>query len=94
MLGQRVRTAAGEIDVIATRDGLLVFAEVKSRADLASAAQALGARQRARLLLAAEIWMGEHSGHGTAGVRFDVFLVDPAGRMRRIADAFRDEGGV
>jgi putative endonuclease len=31
-------------------------------------------------------------GHGGAGMRFDVVLVDAAGRVRRIADAFRPEG--
>jgi len=53
------------------------------------AAFALGASQRARLLRAGEWWLGANPGHGEAGVRFDVVLVDGAGRIRRIADAFR-----
>jgi putative endonuclease len=89
ILGRRMRTKAGEIDVVAERDGLLVFAEVKCRVDLASAAYALGPRQQARLLAAAEILMGEHPGWGAAGARFDVLLVDRAGLVRRIVDAFR-----
>jgi putative endonuclease len=36
--------------------------------------------------------MAANAGHGTAGVRFDVLLVDLQGRVRRIADAFRVEG--
>lgn len=83
---------AGEIDLIAEREGLLAFIEVKARAELAGAALALGPRQRARLMAAAEGWMATHPGHGAAGVRFDVVLVDGAGRMRRIMDAFRLEG--
>jgi putative endonuclease len=89
ILARRVRTPAGEIDVVARRDGLLVFVEVKSRPDLATAAYALGARQQARLMAAAEFLLGAHPEWGAAGVRFDVILVDGAGRVRRIADAIR-----
>lgn len=92
VLARRLRTAAGEIDMAAERDGLLAFIEVKARPDLLSAAAALGPRQRARLLAAGEIALAEHPGWGRAGVRFDVLLVDDAGRVRRIADAFRHEG--
>jgi putative endonuclease len=93
VLARRCRTEAGEIDLIVERAGLLVFAEVKSRADLASAAYALGPSQRARLLRAAEIWLGANPGHGEAGIRFDLLLVDGMGMLRRVMDAFRDDGG-
>ena len=92
VLARRLRTEAGEIDVVAERHGLLAFIEVKARPDLPSAAAALGARQRARLLAAGEIALADNPGWGRAGVRFDVLLVDDAGRVRRIADAFRNEG--
>lgn len=92
ILARRARTPAGEIDIVAERQGLLAFVEVKRRASLAGAAVALTPRQCARLLAAAEILLAAHPDWGRAGVRFDVMLVDPAGRLRRIADAFRDEG--
>ena len=91
VLARRVRTAAGEVDAIAERDGLLVFLEVKRRATLTGAAWALTPRQRTRLIGAAEILLAEHPDWGRAGVRFDVLLVDAAGTVRRIADAFRQE---
>lgn len=89
ILARRLRTAAGEIDLVADRAGLLVFIEVKRRPTLAGAAVALGARQQARLTAAAEIVLAEHPEWGSAGVRFDVLLVDAAGQVRRIVDAFR-----
>lgn len=91
ILARRLRTKAGEIDLIATRDGLLVFAEVKARARLVEAAQAVSPRQRDRLLAAADIVLAEHSDWGNGGVRFDLLLVDAASRVRRIKDAFRRE---
>jgi putative endonuclease len=91
ILARRMRTKAGEIDLVAERDGLIVFGEVKARPSLHEAAYALGPRQRGRLLAAAEVVLGENPGWGQAGVRFDVLLVDGARRVRRVADAFRLE---
>ncbi|MBX6375810.1 MAG: YraN family protein [Acetobacteraceae bacterium] len=89
ILARRLRTEAGELDLIAERDGLLTFVEVKARPRLAEAAAALTPRQRARLIAAAEAWLAAHPGHGAAGMRFDVMLVAADGAVRRIADAFR-----
>jgi len=89
VLARRVRTEAGEVDLLAEQYGLLAIIEVKARPTLADAAAALAPRQQARLLAAAEIILAQHPDWGEAGVRFDVLLVDAAGRVRRIADAFR-----
>lgn len=94
VLGRRLRTKAGELDLVAERDGLLAFVEVKARPTLSGAAVSLGPRQRARLLAAAEVALAANPGWGRAGVRFDVLLVDAEGRVRRIADAFRAGDGM
>ena len=89
VLARRARTPAGELDLVAERDGLLAFVEVKARPSLSEAAAALGMRQRARLMAAAECWLAANPGHGAAGMRFDVVIVAADGTARRIADAFR-----
>lgn len=89
VFAQRLRTKAGEIDLVAERDGLLAIVEVKARPTLAAAAAALAPRQRARLIAAAEAALAEHPTWGQAGIRFDVLLVDAQGQVRRITDAFR-----
>jgi putative endonuclease len=86
---RRLRTAAGEVDAVAEKAGLLSIVEVKSRPTLAEAAIALTVRQQTRLLGACEIILAEHPDWGVNGVRFDVVVVNPAGQVRRIADAFR-----
>jgi putative endonuclease len=86
---RRLRTAAGEVDAVAEKAGLLSIIEVKARPTLAEAATALTPRQQLRLVGACEIILGTHPDWGTNGVRFDILVVDPAGRVRRIADAFR-----
>jgi putative endonuclease len=77
--------------LVAERDGLTALIEVKSRNSLAGAAYALQPRQQARLVAAADIALAEHPDWGSAGVRFDVMLVDRAGSVRRVVDAFRAE---
>ncbi len=89
ILGRRLRTKSGEIDAVAQKDGLLAFVEVKARKTLAMAAEAVRPRQQGRLVAAAEILLAENPGWGTHGVRFDVILVDPKQRIRRVKDAIR-----
>jgi putative endonuclease len=89
VLGRRVRTPGGELDLVLECEGLLAFVEVKARASLREAAFSLQPRQRARLVMAAECWLAENPGHGAAGMRFDVLLVAADGSVRRIKDAFR-----
>jgi len=91
VLARRLRTEAGEIDVVAAKPDLLVIVEVKARPTLADAALSLGSRQQARLLAAAEIALAEHPDWAREGMRFDLLLVDARGTVRRIADAFRWE---
>ena len=86
---RRLRTKAGEVDVVAEKAAILSIIEVKFRPTLAEAAIALTNRQQSRLVRACEIILGEHPNWGVDGVRFDVVVVDPAGKVRRIADAFR-----
>lgn len=89
VLARRLRTQAGEIDVVAEKTGLLAIIEVKARATLAEAAACVPPRQWARLAGACDIVLSRHPEWGRNGVRFDLLLVDAAGRVRRIADAFR-----
>lgn len=89
ILGSRVRTGAGEIDLIARRSGLLAFVEVKTRPTLAEAVAAVTPRQQARIAAAAELWLADRPALANDGIRFDVIAVDALRRVRRVADAFR-----
>ena len=62
ILGRRVRTPYGEIDLIAVRGRRLAFVEVKRRATRLEAEAALTPRQAGRIARAAEFWVSRHAG--------------------------------
>lgn len=86
--GRRWRGQGGEIDLIARKDGNVIFIEVKAARDFATAAARLGARQMRRLYAAAgEFLDGEPAGQLTPA-RFDVALVDGRGAYQIVENAF------
>jgi putative endonuclease len=90
ILGRRVRTHAGEIDLIARAPaGPVCFIEVKVRADEMLAAGALGLRQQARIARAAELFLAARPELAAKGARFDVVSVTPGAFPRHIRDAWR-----
>lgn len=96
VLGHRVRTKVGEVDLIARKGGTLVFAEVKTAGpNRLSVAEAVNAKSRSRIRRAAVAWMAANPKlqRGVRHYRFDVFLVhrDAVGgiiRIEQIRDAF------
>ena len=94
LLGHRVKTRVGEIDLIARRGETIVFAEVKTaRPGRFAVEETVDGRQRHRIRRAAVAWMSTHprEQRGVRRYRFDVFLVrrDEAGAIVRI-DHVRD----
>src|SRR5579871_4756068 len=73
ILGRRVRTHAGEIDLVArSPTGILCFIEVKARADDRTAMESVGPRQRARIERAASLYVAGKPHLAREGIRFDI----------------------
>jgi putative endonuclease len=88
ILARRWRCRLGEIDIIAARRHLLVFVEVKARAQLDDAAESITERQKQRIAGAAEIWLAAHPDPAIHDIRFDAILVAPGKLPRHITAAF------
>jgi len=88
ILARRWRSPLGEIDIVAKRRQLLVFAEVKARVSLDEAAESVDMRQRRRIAAAAEIWLSNNPDESICDVRFDAILVVPGKIPRHIPAAF------
>ena len=89
ILGRNVRLGALEIDVIAVREGTVVFSEVRRRAADAWVAPTatVDGRKRARLRRAAARYLSEHPELRGLAVRFDVVGVQD-GLLELVANAF------
>jgi putative endonuclease len=88
ILAHRYKTKGGEIDLVAKRGDHLAFVEVKRRKTQEEAAYAVLPRQQARIALAAEIFLGEHSELAHCSASFDVILISPKQGCAHIEQAF------
>jgi putative endonuclease len=78
---KRYRKASGEIDLIFRKGPDLIFVEVKKSKSHARAAQALSQKQLTRIFAAATEFLATQPLGQDTPVRFDVALVDGAGRV-------------
>lgn len=88
ILARRWRSPLGEIDIVARRRRLLVFAEVKARPTIDEAAESVNERQRRRIAAAAEIWLAANPDDSIQDIRFDAILVAPGKIPQHIPAAF------
>ncbi|MBI2713284.1 MAG: YraN family protein [Rhizobiales bacterium] len=88
ILARRWKSPRGEIDIIAARRTTLIFVEVKARATLDDAAEAVTERQKQRIAAAAEIWLADNPMPAIRDMRFDAILVAPGKLPRHIPAAF------
>ncbi|WP_242402552.1 YraN family protein [Komagataeibacter kakiaceti] len=85
----RARTRWGEIDVVALRDGCLIFVEVKARPSLLGAGEAIRPAQISRIMNAAQHLCATNPDWVYDSIRFDVCAVLPGNVIEWIPDAFR-----
>jgi len=90
VVARNYRSPAGEIDLVVRRGRTLVFVEVKARARLAEAAEAIRANQRRRIRNAAAAFLARHPDLNSLDLRFDAVLVAPGRLPRHLPDAWRD----
>jgi putative endonuclease len=91
IVARRFKTPVGEVDIVARRRDVLVFAEVKARNTLDDAAFALLPRQQQRIAAAAGAWLAAHPEDAESAIRFDAILVAPRSIPRHIPAAFQAE---
>jgi putative endonuclease len=87
IVGERVKTRGGEVDILARKGKTLIIVEVKARQTLEGAADAVSPKQWARLLRAGEILLSREP--DDTSLRFDVVHVVPGRWPRHIKDAWR-----
>jgi putative endonuclease len=87
ILDRRVRTRAGEVDLVARRGSLVAFVEVKRRATAAELDHAIDHRRLARVAAAAEVLAPRYCRPGD-DFRVDVVLLARGRHLRHIENAW------
>lgn len=85
----RYRTRLGEIDLIARRRDLVLVVEVKARATLTSAMEAVAVQSERRIENAADIWLSRQPDFARLSVRFDLMAVLPWRWPVHVENVFR-----
>ena len=97
ILGRNVRFPNGELDIVAQRDGTIVFVEVKARKseEFGGASYAVTPQKQRRLIQLAAQYLARHQ-LSDCPTRFDVMLyrcgVQQTGRMEHVVNAFELAG--
>jgi len=88
ILGFRLRTRQGEIDLLALKGGVLAVVEVKSRLTAQAALEAVKPDQRDRLRRAGAQLMQNRPSLKGCTLRLDLMVVSPGRWPRHIPDAW------
>lgn len=90
LLGRRLKTPGGEIDLLLRRRDALVFVEVKARPTLDTGVAALHPAQ-ARRCQAAARWLATRHGWPGAVIRHDAVVITPWALPRHLVAIWRED---
>jgi putative endonuclease len=99
VLARNYRSGDAEIDIVARKGDLLVFAEVRSRSDAAfgSPEETVGPRKRRRVVAAARRYLSRLPPGSWREARFDVIAIEGSGNaeeIRHYPSAFDAKGKI
>lgn len=92
ILERRLRTPAGEVDLVASGGDVLVFAEVKARRSIGRGLFALTDRQATRIASAAECFLSGKVEYTNVMIRFDLVVVTPGNPPVHFPNAWQCDG--
>ncbi|MGZ8363400.1 MAG: YraN family protein [Caulobacteraceae bacterium] len=92
ILGFRLQTPAGEIDVLAVKGQVLAVVEIKSRSTIALALEAVSPAQLDRLRRAAASIAAKRSALRSLSIRLDLMVFARGAWPRHIRDAWNTTG--
>ena len=95
ILGRNVRGGRGELDIIARKQDILAFVEVKAHQRRDASLEAVHADKCARLRSAALAWLSRHPEYTALQCRFDLIILTPRQglacwpKLEHLQDIFR-----
>jgi putative endonuclease len=92
ILDRNARLGRGELDIVAVKNDILAFIEVKLRPDRDAGLLSVHADKQARLRSAATSWLVCHPAFQHLQCRFDLIILTPGklrSRIEHLQDVFR-----
>ncbi|MEO0399041.1 MAG: YraN family protein [Pseudomonadota bacterium] len=89
ILARRFRAYGGEADIIAFKNDVLIIVEVKRRATIDAAIEAVTPSARRRIERAGAAFRASRPAYAECGVRYDIAALAPR-RLVLVKDAWRD----
>ena len=92
ILARRLKTHAGEIDLVAAAPfGPVCFVEVKARGDARAAADSVSSTQQTRIARAASLYLAGRPALARRGSRFDIIAMAPRALPVHHRDVWRPD---
>ena len=91
LLGFRLRTPLGEIDLLVQKHSVIALVEIKRRRTIEDALLAVTPIQRDRLLRAARSVVARRPALADMAIRLDLIALAPGRLPRHIRDAWRED---
>ena len=88
IVDSRWSCSAGEIDLIARENRLIIFVEVKTSRSIDQAVIRLSEGQQRRIVNAAHVWLSKHAFGPRFLFRFDAIFVGGSGQLKHIEGAW------
>ena len=88
IIAKRYKTKFGEIDLIASKSGVLIIAEVKARKRLEDALESVNVKTQRRIANATLCFLAEHPAFAEHAIRFDVIAIENLVRIVHLDNAW------
>jgi len=95
VLARNFRSRRGEIDIVATRDNILSFIEVKSANQITERdlEHVIGAKKRNSIIETSKLFLVINRKYKQYRIRYDVMLIQESACLRHIEGAFAEHDG-
>jgi len=88
ILGTRVRIGQAEVDLIAVREDVVAFVEVKTRRRAWDGLASVTPAKIRKVSRAANAWLAANDAFAGCSIRFDIALVERGGSIEYLENAF------
>jgi putative endonuclease len=92
IIARRFKTKLGEVDIIARRRDVVAMVEVKARATLLEAMDAVDHSTMRRIEAAGDLWLAKQRDHARLNIRYDLIAILPRKLPVHVESLFHARG--